>query len=339
MTDTLTADTAPEAVGQEANTDALTETVGNITGSDLANVFATPQSVVEDAPEEEPIDSAQEDEEPAVEPEQDSEPEETPQDSSLTEEEDTTEEEEADPFEGSDLPIGVQKRINSLTKRLRDAEETIDKLGEQPAAEPEPVSTVDQATTESELETLEQQAIDAEDQIDELLEGEPKYDDEGNAYYQVGDQKLTKSDLFTIRKNARNTYRAIPKRKAFIESQQKTEAQLNELPYFSDPEDPYYELAQKTLKQPLYQELKGKIPDAKAAVALMVEGYIRRDELNKKKTAPKKKAVIKSTPPRAPVETNTVVPPQTEEESGLKRKRKLIASGNVDRNQTVNLFR
>lgn len=331
-------DAAPEATG-ETNVEVSSKPTGNKSVKDVETMFSI--STPQDAPEETPDTSDDEVEEPASITEEETEPE-VEEATEETEETESTEEEEESSLKDDNEPEWFKKRINKITAQRKEAEEKIAALEaklQEVSDEPQKVATVETITDVKALEKLEQDALDAEDQVDAILDEEPEYNSDGDAYWKVGDKELSKSDLINIRKNARQTLRAIPKRKNFVAEQSKANEAVDSLPFFSDPEDPYYELAQATLKQPIYTELASKIPDAKAAVALMVRGKMAIDAEQaeaKKKTA--KKTVIKSTPPKAPADTGTVAPASTPEDQSRKSRRKLLKSGNVNRKQAVDLF-
>jgi hypothetical protein len=208
---------------------------------------------------------------------------------------------------------------------------------------PQETPTIDQVTSVEQLDQLEQQAQDAEDQVDEILDGDPEYDGDGNAVWVVGDQKLTKSQLIDIRKNARQTYRAIPKKRQVIaQVSNYRQAVEKEYSFFTDETDPYYEFAQQTINSPMLKKLELEFPEAAGVAALAVRGKMAVDAEAKVKEAPKKlakKATIKSTPPKAPVDTGTVAQPRTPEESATKQTRKLIRTGNVSSKQAINIFK
>lgn len=347
MTNQATVD-APLKTAGEDNVEASTETTGkSISGSELANMFATPPAP--DAPEEEPIASDTEQvEKPASEPEESTEPTEdnSENDSSLTVDSDSQESdsEEKEVEQESNDPEWYVKRIDKITAQNKAREEELEaRITSLEEGKPQETPTIDQVTSVEQLDQLEQQAQDAEDQVDEILDGEPEYDDDGNAVWSVGDQKLSKSQLIDIRKNARQTYRAIPKKRQAITQVSNYRQEVEkEYSFFTDETNPYYEFAQQTINSPMLKKLELDFPEAAGVAALAVRGKMALDAEAKAQEMPKKvakKATIKSTPPKAPVDTGTVAQPKTPEESATKQTRKLIRTGNVSSKQAINIFK
>jgi hypothetical protein len=329
MAKTQQVDTLPEEVGVD---DALK--TSEIDQAGLAAMFAGP---ADDIPEEAPEVSDPQDEKPADESVAESEPEEEsseePEEEEAVAEEEQPEEEEAEDEE----PPWFRKRFNKLTAQRKQAEERVAELESKLAAqekESSPASTVEEVTTFKELDALEKQALDAEDQIDELLDAEPKYDDDGNAYWEIGDNQLSKKQLIQIRKNARTAFRAIPTRREFLKQQESVEKTVESIPFFNDEDHPYYAVAQETLNSAIYKELAAKIPDAKAAVALMVRGKMAIDAESKNKNSkqvksdPKPKIPAKTTS-KAVSDTGTVRAPVKPEASYRKQLKETVRTGNV----------
>jgi hypothetical protein len=306
-------------------------------------MFATPPAP--DAPEEPQDDNDDESrEEPVIEPVEESEPTEDNSDNdengSLTINDTSEKEVEQE----SNDPEWYVKRIDKITAQNKAREEELEaRIASLEEGKPQETPTIDQVTSVEQLDQLEQQAQDAEDQVDEILDGDPEYDGDGNAVWVVGDQKLTKSQLIDIRKNARQTYRAIPKKRQVIaQVSNYRQAVEKEYSFFTDETDPYYEFAQQTINSPMLKKLELEFPEAAGVAALAVRGKMAVDAEAKVKEAPKKlakKATIKSTPPKAPVDTGTVAQPRTPEESATKQTRKLIRTGNVSSKQAINIFK
>jgi hypothetical protein len=343
MTDTTTVDAPLETAGEDTQEPSQESAGKSISGSELANMFATPPAP--DAPEEPQDDNDDESrEEPVIEPVEESEPTEDNSDNdengSLTINDTSEKEVEQE----SNDPEWYVKRIDKITAQNKAREEELEaRIASLEEGKPQETPTIDQVTSVEQLDQLEQQAQDAEDQVDEILDGDPEYDGDGNAVWVVGDQKLTKSQLIDIRKNARQTYRAIPKKRQVIaQVSNYRQAVEKEYSFFTDETDPYYEFAQQTINSPMLKKLELEFPEAAGVAALAVRGKMAVDAEAKVKEAPKKlakKATIKSTPPKAPVDTGTVAQPRTPEESATKQTRKLIRTGNVSSKQAINIFK
>jgi hypothetical protein len=340
MTDTTTVDAPLETAGEDTQEPSQKSAGKSISGSELANMFVTPPAP--DAPEDTQDDNdAISREEPVIEPVEESEPTEdnSDNDSSLTVDNDSQEVEQE-----SNDPEWYVKRIDKITAQNKAREEELEaRIASLEEGKPQETPTIDQVTSVEQLDQLEQQAQDAEDQVDEILDGDPEYDDDGNAVWVVGDQKLSKSQLIDIRKNARQTYRAIPKkRQVLTHVSNYRQAVEKKYSFFTDETDPYYEFAQQTINSPMLKKLELEFPEAAGVAALAVRGKMAEDAEAKAQETPKKvakKTTIKSTPPKAPVDTGTVAQPRTPEESATKQTRKLIRTGNVSSKQAINIFK
>ena len=344
-------DVAPEATGEENVGSPIKPSTG-LTQSDLANVFS--QGVKRDVPDKETdTGDTLKVEKPASEP--DSESESDDEDSSLTvedsvdsEPEEIQDEKSSDDKEESEEPTWFRKRIDKITAQRKDAEERVtalEKKLEEKEAKETPVNSVEQVMNLDQLNALEQQAIDAEDQVDDLLETEPKYDDDGEAYWQVGENKMTRKQLIDIRKNARQAFRSVPTRKQFLQQKAQYDATAEKYPYMSDPSHPYYGKAQETLNNKMFKDMETQHPGMKIAVAAMMEGLISWDEKAKQAKAQKapapKPATIKSTPTsRAATDQGAAIPAPTTESNERKRIDNLKKFGNVQGTEAVaNFFR
>jgi tetratricopeptide (TPR) repeat protein len=346
MTNSTEVDAQPKTAGEEY-VDSSTNATTEITHDGLARMFGRPE--VEDAETQKDTSEITEVEEPASDPETDSEPDED-EESSLTDEITDEVEQDTEPEETGDKtqePAWFRKRIDKLTAQRKEQEERVAQLEkklEEKEEQETPVNTVDQVLDLKRLEELEKQALMAEEQIDETLDQDPKYDEDGEAYWQLGNNKLSKKQLIDIRKNARQAYRAVPARKEFLKQKAVTDENVSKLPMFSDPKDPYYDLVQQTLKSPIYRELESKIPDAKASVYLMMRGKMAIDAEVEAAKKPKQKSAVPPKPPpsstgRASTDVGTVAPQSTPSEKIIKRKQSLLKSGNVSSEDAVALFR
>ena len=339
--ETTEVEATPEVAVKDVN-----ERFTGLDQSALAKRFSAATEV--DVPEEvEDTSDITEVEEPASEVKADSEPD---------EEEDSITEDDIEDVEGVDEealkgkekpPVWWKERLDKYARQRRKVEDELlilkNKLDER-EQEVKPVGTVDQVTDLAELTKLEQQAMEAQDTVDELLDTEPTFNDEGEAVWKIGDNELTKKQLIDIRKNARTSFRAIPERKRFLEQKSKTEANMEKISFFSDPQDPYYKFAQDTLNSKLYKDIQNMHPDAKAAVALMIKGKMAIDaEQNKTeaKAAVKTPSKLKSTVTgKAATDTGTTAPTQSNDDLRRKRIDKLKKTpGGVDSAQAVDLFR
>lgn len=337
-------DTAPEAVDGEHV--ASPETTTDMNQEALAKLFANDH--LDDATDEETITGDEEVEKPASEDVAKSETEE--EEISLNEEVSEEETETKEPESKSEVPDWVQPRIDKLTAQRKAAEERSLELEARLKAtesKEQPVNSVDQTTNVSQLDDLEKQAIEAEEQVEDLLETKPLYErddyDNENPYWLVGDEKMTREQLINIKKNARKAYRAIPARRKFLELKAETDVKLEKVSFFSDPEHPYYEKTQAALSSPVFKMLEEKIPNAKATVYLMIRGMQADDaEMAKssKKVPSNPAPIIKSTPAsKAATDTATSPQPSNNTDAERKRNRRILNSGNVSSSDAALLFR
>lgn len=341
-------DTDLNAVDDGGNVALATESA-EINQSQLKNLFReSDEETVEDRIETEETEDTNvlEDDEPVGDSLETSDLEE--EESSQAE--DDNDEEEEDSKDSDDEPEWFKKRIDKLTSQRKQAWDIVDKLEkrvkeleskeEKDESSPFNVNSIDDPT---ELEDLEKRAIQAQDEVDDLLETDPKYDDDGEAYWIANNKRMTRKELIEIRKNARNTERSIPKRREYLRQKTAIDKETEKLPYFSDPENPLYDLAQETLNSEFYRTIR-KFPEAKAIVSLMMDGYIFR-AAQKQKTdkkdvkVPAKETFIKSSPKgKAAGDTGTSVPEVTPQKSYRKKLEKAKNQGGISQKALATFF-
>ncbi len=353
MSKTLEVDTDPNMVeGENAAPTKMTAEIGKSELEDLfAQVAEEEVEVQEDhvkEVEEEDVSEIDEVDEPADEPQEASEPE----DVESSQEESEDDESEAEEEGTEEEPAWFLKRVNTLTsqrklaeKRIVELESKIDALDAKEKDET-PSSGVDSVNNIEDLSKLEDNAIQAEDQIDELLETEPEYNDNGDAYWSVDGKQWSRKDLIAARKNARTTFRAIPRRKELLNKREAYDKQVEDEPYFTDENHPFYQTAQAALKGDFFRENVNRFPETKAVFSLMIKGAMaeaaQKQSKEKKNNikVPAKEPVLKSTPKsKAAGDTGTVKASSTPEKSQRRRIDKILSKRSVNKAGAVELFK
>ena len=340
MSNTIEVDTAPEAVDVENV--VSTETPTEMNQEALAAMFAREET--SNVQDEETSASDSKVEEPASDTDLTSQPEEEEESFTIKDETDSKEIEAK-----SGTPDWVQPRLDKLTAQRKAAEERAEALEAKlvEKASQESASSLDHMTSISQLDELERQAIQAEDEVEDLLETDPEYAendyDNENPYWLVGDEKMSREQLINIKKNARKAFRAVPAKRKFLEEKTNVDANLEKISFFSDPKDPWYGKAQELLSSQVYTDMEIKIPDAKVLAYLIIKGLqveeVERGNKPSQQTV-KPTQIIKSTPAsKAAIDTATSPNPLSDSDNIRKRNKIILSSGNVSSEEAALLFR
>jgi hypothetical protein len=189
------------------------------------------------------------------------------------------------------------KRFGRLTAQKREAESRIRELegngASSEASTPAPATSAEDPMSEIWTEeTLAKKGQDLqaiEDWVDDTLQLETQYSDEGEEYLAEADgRRYTKEDLLGIRANARRMTRkggALEERRGFLISRQQFDGEaMNYFPWMSDDKSAEFGEYQKLVSQERYKKFLDKTPEANVMAGLLVEGNIRVRE--RMKTAP-----------------------------------------------------
>ena len=189
------------------------------------------------------------------------------------------------------------KRFGRLTAQKREAESRVRELegngasGEAPT--PAPATSAEDPMSEIWTEeTLTKKGHDLqaiEDWVEDALQLETQYSDEGEEYLAEADGKrYTKEELLGIRANARKMTRkggALEERRGFLISRQQFDDEaMNYFPWMSDDKSAEFGEYQKLVTQERYKKFLDNIPEANVVAGLLVEGNVRVRE--RMKTAP-----------------------------------------------------
>lgn len=225
-------------------------------------------------------------------------------DDSDNEETATTGEEEAEDDAGADPPRGVQKRIDKLTKRVKERDEQIAdlkaKLDEAPEPgndlAPAPPPMADNpftgATTLKDIEREEHNAEQVLDWCDDNPDGALINTKEGEVEY-------SSDDVRDARKRANKALRKwLPERKAWVaEHNQSREYAEKHYEWWKDKSSNEFQAAQSILRE--FPEIQ-RFPDYQVIVGDTLQGMMMR--INSDKESPRKSAKPKKAPkqPTAP---------------------------------------
>lgn len=215
-----------------------------------------------------------------------------------------------DDEEDSDLPKGVQKRIDKLTAKRKQAEEEVTKLREEmealkqqlqsaPQSDPTAISVNDASSPFESLQTKEQVAKELENA--RWL----KYKCMENPYgFVLGDKEYAQEDVTRMLVNATKAIEEqLPAQLNKIAAREQIEPiATKHYPWWNKPESKEYQVAQSVLR--VFPKL-ATFPDAKMFIGDYVRGYMAR-EGQVAQTATKVQ-------PKAPVQPvrPTVTPPRS----------------------------
>jgi len=189
------------------------------------------------------------------------------------------------------------KRFGRLTAQKREAESRVRELESNGASRevstPAPATSAEDPMSEIWTEeTLTKKGHDLqaiEDWVEDALQLETQYSDEGEEYLAEADGKrYTKEELLGIRANARKMTRkggALEERRGFLISRQQFDDEaMNYFPWMSDDKSAEFGEYQKLVTQERYKKFLDNIPEANVVAGLLVEGNVRVRE--RMKTAP-----------------------------------------------------
>jgi len=204
------------------------------------------------------------------------------------------------------LNASAIKRFGTLTRQKKELQAQNEALQEQ-AKQAEVESTpsylkenaLSDITDEQSLVKKVEELNDLIEWVDESMDNEIQYDDEGNEFIaKNGDQKFSKSDLKRFRSEAKRVLRKdVPSRATWLSARKQADEMAKEtFEFLSDPESDDYKLFNELNSNALYQPFRKLLPNANYAMGLMIEGY-KAVESRKKNTAkppPKPKAPVAS---------------------------------------------
>jgi hypothetical protein len=205
------------------------------------------------------------------------------------------------------LNASAVKRFGTLTrqkKELQAENEALQEKAKQAEEGSVPSYLQDNAlsdvTDEKGLVEKIEQFNDLIEWVDENLDNEIQYDEQGNEFIaKNGDQTFTKTELKKFKADAKRMLRKdVPSRNAWLaERKQADELASQSFNFLSKPESNEYKLFMEVKDSPMYEPLKKLMPNANYAMGLMVMGY---EAMNKKnasqpKSPPKPKAPVAST--------------------------------------------
>jgi hypothetical protein len=262
---------------------------------------------------------------PVVPPESTVPPQETPPESSETTAEPAVAEDAAE-VEGTDeakeqeeRPTGVQKRIDKLTRRLRETEEALEterqrvrdleeSTAEQTGAPTPstPAQTGLEHLSASQIERVERDATELRDSIEDYLDGVADDSQRVRVERYMETQKLDETGLKRSRRElARLLERHIPARREFIRHQSDADAKTVQMfPWWNDRTSPEYQEAVAMLHA--RPEVR-KWPDWKFALSVSVVGLREvRKQLEAKTGKPAASTVAAKPPPKVPTPSESV---------------------------------
>lgn len=187
-----------------------------------------------------------------------------------------------DDEEDSDLPKGVQKRIDKLTAKRKQAEEEVTKLREEmealkqqlqsaPQSDPTAISVNDASSPFESLQTKEQVAKELENA--RWL----KYKCMENPYgFVLGDKEYAQEDVTRMLVNATKAIEEqLPAQLNKIAAREQIEPiATKHYPWWNKPESKEYQVAQSVLR--VFPKL-ATFPDAKMFIGDYVRGYMARE--------------------------------------------------------------
>ena len=205
------------------------------------------------------------------------------------------------------LNASAVKRFGTLTRQKKELQAENEALQEKAKIAEEgsvPSYLQDNAlsdvTDEKGLIEKVEQFNDLIEWVDENLDNEVQYDEQGNEFIaRNGDQTFTKAELKKFKADAKRMLRKdVPSRNEWLaERKRSDELASQSFEFLSQPESPEYKLFMEVKEHSMYAPLRKLMPNANYALGLMVMGY---EAMNKKtqvahKSPPKPKAPVAST--------------------------------------------
>lgn len=227
----------------------------------------------------------------------------------------------------AELPKGVQKRIDKLTAKRKQAEEEVSSLRKEVEALKQQIQT----TAESEpAETRVQDASNPFDslqtraQVDKEMENARwlKYKCMENPYgFSLGDKEYGQEEVTRMLVNAtRAIEEQLPKQLSMIAAREQIEPiAVKTYNWWQKPESKEYQLAQQVIKAfPAFK----KFPDHKLFIGDYIRGMLAREAQATQPSAPRKQAPIQPVRPTAtPVKSK---PAEVQSRSAEERFRKTL---------------
>ena len=204
------------------------------------------------------------------------------------------------------LNASAVKRFGTLTRQKKELQAENEALQEKAKQAEESVpsylqdNALSDITDENGLIEKVEQFNDLIEWVDENLDNEVQYDENGNEFIaKNGDQTFTKADLKKFKADAKRMLRKdVPSRNAWLaERKQADELASQTFDFLGNPESNEYKLFMEVKGSPMYEPLRKLMPNANYAMGLMVMGYeaINKKAEAKPKSPPKPKAPVAST--------------------------------------------
>lgn len=204
------------------------------------------------------------------------------------------------------LNASAVKRFGTLTRQKKELQAENEALQEKAKQAEESVpsylqdNALSDITDENGLIEKIEQFNDLIEWVDENLDNEIQYDEDGNEFIaKNGDQTFTKADLKKFKADAKRMLRKdVPSRNAWLaERKQADELASQTFDFLGNPKSNEYKLFMEVKQSPMYEPLRKLMPNANYAMGLMVMGYeaINKKAETKPKSPPKPKAPVAST--------------------------------------------
>jgi hypothetical protein len=204
----------------------------------------------------------------------------------------------------AELPKGVQKRIDKLTAKRKQAEEEVSKLREEVEALKQQIQTTTQSdTTETSVQDASNpfESLQTKAQVDKELENARwlKYKCMENPYgFSLGEKEYSQDDVTRMLVNATKAIEEqLPKQLAMIQAREHIEPiAVKTYSWWSKPESKEYQLAQQVMKAfPAFK----KFPDHKLFIGDYIRGFMAREAQVSQPAAARKPAPVQPVRPTA----------------------------------------
>tara|TARA_R110002012_G_scaffold50551_3_gene130705 strand:+ start:3084 stop:4226 length:1143 start_codon:yes stop_codon:yes gene_type:complete len=178
--------------------------------------------------------------------------------------------------------------------------------------------------SESELQKEEEQLNGLIDWVEESLESEEKYDDEGNTYLAEGNEgeKFSRQELIGIRSKARSNLRKggeIDKRRKFLELRRQADAKATDkFKWLNNKESKEYKMFVSEMNNPQIGPLLNAVPAGSYYLGLMINGHFGHPAVDNTATGLGAKASD------APIAASAAAPTKTHSSSDEGKVRKSV---------------
>ena len=243
-------------------------------------------------------------------------------------------------------------RFGELTRKRKEAEErtaelekSVSELRDQREAEKAASEAVvvdingplSDVQSEADLLKEEEQLNSLIDWVEESLELDEQYDDDGNTYLVEGGkgEKFSRQDLIRLRTNARKSLRKggdLDKRRGFLDQRKQADAKAaTDFKWLDNKESNEYQMFVSELNNPGIGPLLNAVPAGAYYLGLMVEGKKAIDA----RTGAKPSAARK---PDAPIATSDAAPSKgiSSTDEGKARKALDVAQQHFDKSGSMN---